>query len=122
MNRIELTILRNLVHNDDYMRRVLPFLTKEYFTDSSDRSVYNLISDFVNKYNKPPTVEALEIALSNTNIGEEQFKDTQQTLRSLQVTETPDQDWLIDETDIKPPVFYVIILIHSVDYLLVIVL
>ena len=87
MNRIELTILRNLVHNDDYMRRVLPFLTKEYFTDSSDRSVYNLISDFVNKYNKPPTVEALEIALSNTNIGEEQFKDTQQTLRSLQVTE-----------------------------------
>ena len=118
MNRIELTILRNLVHNDDYMRRVLPFLTKEYFTDSSDRSVYNLISDFVNKYNKPPTVEALEIALSNTNIGEEQFKDTQQTLRSLQVTETPDQDWLIDETEkfCKDKAVYNAIL-HSISIL-----
>jgi len=67
-SRLETTILRNLVHNEDYMRKVLPFVKTEYFTDEGERTIYKLISDFVVKYNKPPTTEALGITLQNSNL------------------------------------------------------
>ena len=41
-SRLEITILRNLVHNEDYMRKVLPFVKSEYFTDESERTVYKV--------------------------------------------------------------------------------
>ena len=63
MNRVELTILKNLVHDDEYMRKVLPFLKEEYFTDSTDKVVFDLIQGFISKYNTIPTIEALEITL-----------------------------------------------------------
>lgn len=99
MNRLELTILRNLVHNEEYMRKVLPFLDKEYFTDNADKTIYNLITNFVELYNKTPTVEALEISLQNSNTNEEAFKEAYQILKSLEQKETPDQQWLLDETE-----------------------
>lgn len=99
MNRLELTILKNLIHNEDYMRKVVPFLSKEYFTDSSDKTVYNLVIDFINKYNKSPTVEALEIALQNTNVAEQQFKEAYDVIKSLDQKENSDQQWLLDETE-----------------------
>ncbi len=99
MNRLEITILRNLVHNEPYMRRVLPFLKPEYFTDNSDRIVYGLIGDFIGKYNKPPTKEAIEIALQNSNLPENQFKDVADVVRELTPIETPNECWLLDETE-----------------------
>lgn len=99
MNRLEQTILRNLIHNEDYLRRVLPYLTEDYFADSVDKIVYKLISDFVTKYNKPPTIEALEITLQNSNIIEGQYKDSANLLKQLEQKEVSDQQWLIDETE-----------------------
>lgn len=81
------------------MRKVVPFLSKEYFTDSSDKTVYNLVIDFINKYNKSPTVEALEIALQNTNVAEQQFKEAYDVIKSLDQKENSDQQWLLDETE-----------------------
>ena len=46
-SRLEITILRNLVHNEEYMRKVLPFVKSEYFTDESERTIYKIISEFV---------------------------------------------------------------------------
>jgi len=99
MNRLELTILRNLVHNDEYMRKVMPFLKGDYFTDISDKSTFVLIQEYIEKYNRPPTVEALEIALQNTNINEEQFKETNAVLGELRHYEKPENNWLVDETE-----------------------
>lgn len=61
---IQTTILRNLLHNEQYTRKVVPFLKKEYF-EGPHREVFELIVKFVSKYNKLPTVEALEIDLQN---------------------------------------------------------
>ena len=98
-SRLETTILRNLVHNEDYMRKVLPFVKSEYFTDESERTVYKIISEFVVKYNKPPTTEALGITLQNSNLPEGTFKETSELVRELDIFEKPNQDWLLDETE-----------------------
>jgi archaellum biogenesis ATPase FlaH len=81
------------------MRKVLPFVKSEYFTDESERTVYKQISDFIVKYNKPPTVEALSIALQNSNLAEGTFKETSELLTQLNEIEKPNQDWLLDETE-----------------------
>ena len=98
-SRLETTILRNLVHNEDYMRKVLPFIKSEYFTDESERTVYKIISEFVVKYNKPPTTEALGITLQNSNLPEGTFKETSELVKELDIFEKPNQDWLLDETE-----------------------
>ena len=98
-NRLEITILRNLVHNENYMRKVLPFIKSEYFTDESERTIYKVINEFVVKYNKTPTTEALGITLQNSNLPEGTFKETSDLVKELEVFEQPNQDWLLDETE-----------------------
>lgn len=99
MNRLEITILKNLVHNEEYMRKVTPFLKAEYFTESTDRSVYHLIQAFITKYNKPPTIEALEISLQDSSITESDFKEAQTLIQDLSLFELPNHEWLITETE-----------------------
>ena len=53
--RIEETILRNLIYNEEYTRKVLPFLKTDYFTENADKTVYDKIHDFVVKYNNLPS-------------------------------------------------------------------
>ena len=81
------------------MRKVLPFIKSEYFTDESERTVYKIISEFVVKYNKPPTTEALGITLQNSNLPEGTFKETSELVKELDIFEKPNQDWLLDETE-----------------------
>ena len=99
MNRLETTILKNLVHNEDYMRKVLPFLKGEYFTDESERVTYNLVNDFIAKYNKPPTVEALSISLQNSNLAEGIYKEVDNVLTQINSNEKSNEQWLLDETE-----------------------
>jgi len=81
------------------MRKVLPFIKSEYFTDENERTVYKVISEFVVKYNKPPSTEALGITLQNSNLPESTFKETGVLLKELEAFEQPNQDWLLDETE-----------------------
>ena len=60
-NRLEDTILTNLIFNEEYTRKVLPFLKDEYFATRSDKIIFSQIYDFVNKYNNLPTKETLTI-------------------------------------------------------------
>jgi replicative DNA helicase len=99
MNRIETVILKNLVHNEDYMRKVLPFISEEYFVDHSDKTIYNLIHTFITKYNKPPTVEALEISLQNSSLPEGSYKEAHEVLKTLHTFEQTNPEWLINETE-----------------------
>ena len=97
MDRIEKTILRNLVHDEDFMRQVYPFLKPEYF-NSPDVTVYKLVAEFIDNYNACPTTEALEIALQNRNLGEGEFKAAAELIADLKKTDV-NTDWLITETE-----------------------
>ena len=73
--KIETTILKNLLQNEDYARKVLPFLSDEYFTERSDKIVFNQINNFILKYNSLPNKEALNIELGEEKITEEDYRE-----------------------------------------------
>jgi len=97
--RIETQILSSLVTNEEYVRKVIPFLKTDYFTDSSDRIVFDKIHAYVTKYNNPPTKGALLIALQDDRkIGEDLYVQCETLINSLNPVEA-NQTWLIDETE-----------------------
>ncbi len=61
--KLEQAILKNLVYNEEYLRKVLPFLKLEYFSDSVERTLFNEITSFTETYNNTATIEALSIAI-----------------------------------------------------------
>ena len=97
MDRIEKTILKNLIHDESYMRQVIPFLKPEYFTNT-DLVLYKSIEEFINKYNAIPTIEALSIDLQQRNLNEHDFNDADKLLKELTPSES-NQEWLINETE-----------------------
>ena len=98
-NRLEDTILSNLIHNEDYCRKVLPFLKDEYFANRSDKVLFSEIYAFVDKYNNLPTKETLIIELGNRkDITEEEYKAIKQTINGLSYEENELQ-WLLDTTE-----------------------
>lgn len=97
MDRIEKTILQNLVYDEDFMRQVTPFLKDEYF-NGTDQVLYKTIKTFIDKYNACPTKEALTISLQNSNLNEEAFKDVNQLLSELEKSDS-NKEWLNAETE-----------------------
>ena len=99
MEKVEILILRNLIHNEDYARKVIPFLKKDYFEEESQRILYGEISDFIEGYNKLPTKEILQIELSNlTDLTQENYNQISQTIDILDKVPS-DDDWLMDTTE-----------------------
>ena len=102
MDRLEQTILKNLIYNDEYARKVLPFIKPEYFSSSSEKILFKEIFEFSNKYKNLPTHESLIINLKDKkNISEGVLEETINLLNEIhssknEPTETP---WLIDETE-----------------------
>ncbi len=66
--RIETIILKNLIHNEEYSRKVITFLSKEYFVENTDKILYTEINKFIEKYNNLPTKEALVIELDSSSL------------------------------------------------------
>ena len=99
--RIEQIILKNLIHNEEYSRKVLPFLNKDYFLESTDKILYEQVNSFINKYNNLPTKEALTIELENTTLKEEEFENVTELLTYLegQQNEQTDIQWLLETTE-----------------------
>ena len=97
--RIENTIIKNLIQNDTYTRKLIPFIKSEYFTESSEKLIFEEISNYFDKYTKSPTVEALLINLDNvTSKGDAIVKSSKQLVENIKADDTP-LDWLIDETE-----------------------
>lgn len=97
---IENVIFENLIHNEDYARKVIPFLKTEYFTNKSDQIMFDLIDEYVKKYNAFPTKEALEIDLSDkSGLNEEVYKNAKDNIRAITVTDIIDMEWLVDKTE-----------------------
>lgn len=98
--KIENIIFGNLINNDEYARKVIPFLKSEYFTDNVDRAVYELIQSHVDKYSAFPTKEALTIELGNKGgLNEDQFKAAENLISGLSKSDDREVDWLIDSTE-----------------------
>jgi len=101
MPSISNTILRTLIKDEDYLRKVKPFIVPEYFEDSTERAVFVEIQDFFDKYNALPTKEALEINLNNNSkLTEDQVEKASELVGDLVADKTKSPEvWLLDQTE-----------------------
>lgn len=98
--RIEHIIFGNLIENEEYGRKVIPFLKEEYFTDTVDRKIFSIIHEYVGKYNNFPTKSAVEIDLNDVGgLSDDQFKIAKEVVSSLDKSEDRDVAWLVDNTE-----------------------
>lgn len=98
-DRIECLILKNLIFNETYCRRVLPFLKPEYFSEMADKLVFEKISDFILKYESRPSKEALVIAISkDSKVSTEVEATAKDMVVSFENTKV-DDNWLLDQTE-----------------------
>ena len=98
-NKIEKAILKNLIVDNDYLKQVIPFLKEEYFSDSSEKELFKLVSSFVTKYNKPPTIESLEVSLQDSSLPEQLFEETYKLIKQFDLSKISNKEWLIEETE-----------------------
>ena len=97
--KIETVILQNLVNDDEYMRKVIPFLKRDYFIDNNEKIIYDQIKNFIDQYNAVPNKDALVIAVQNDkSLTEDQYKEIVDTVNLLDPTEH-NRDWLYKETE-----------------------
>lgn len=98
--QLEKTILTNLLRNENYTRKVLPFIKRDYFQAEEDKILYTEIQNFILKYNHLPDRVALSIEINNLrNIREDHVKSIQSFLESLKSVPDTNQEWLIDSTE-----------------------
>ena len=102
MSRLEKTILKNLVYNEQFTRKVLPFIKSEYFSDPTEKLVFKEVFEFVNKYKNLPTHEALVINITERkNLTEPQVKDAIDLLNQItnEKDTPPEIQWLTEQTE-----------------------
>ena len=98
--RIETLILKNLLNDESYTRRTLPYLKPEYFTERTEKLVYQQVDHFVNKYNSLPTREALIIEIDTEGkISDSDFDSCKECIGELTIDEEQDKVWLIETTE-----------------------
>ena len=99
MERIETTIISNLIYNEEYCRKVLPFIKTEYFNDNKERVVFEIVCEFVVKYGKMITKEILHIELDNRkDISDSELLDTNKIVENIN-NNSSDYKWLLDTTE-----------------------
>jgi len=99
MERIETTILRNLVYNEEYSRKVIPFIQPDYFELRTEKVVFQEIVHFIVKYGSAITTEALKIELENrSDLTESEIKEVRDIAEFLHDTPV-DRQWLEDTTE-----------------------
>jgi len=99
MDRIEKVILRNLVYNEEYLRKVLPFIEPDYFNDRSERIVFQHITKYAAEYNNLITKEVLQIEIEDRrDITQDEVKNIYETINQLEDIEC-DFEWLSDTTE-----------------------
>jgi len=97
--RIEQTILRNLIFNEDFTRKTLPFLKEIFFAKREEQILFKEIDSFVQKYKNLPTKESILIELGNRkDINEEEHRIVKELINTLN-NEEVEQQWLLDTTE-----------------------
>ena len=99
MENVEFLILRNLLHNEEYVRKVIPFIKADYFEDTKQKVIFEEISKFVGEYNQPATKEILCIEIEKRNdINDSSFKEITDLIPGL-VDDPTDFEWLVNTTE-----------------------
>ena len=99
MNEVEFLILRNLIHNEEYVRKVIPFIKAEYFEDHNQKIVFEEILKFVEEYNQPATKEVLCIETEKRqDINDSSFKEITQLIGGLD-DDPSEFNWLVNTTE-----------------------
>jgi len=99
MDKVEILILRNLLYNEEYLRKVIPFIKKDYFEDLNQRVIFEEVLNFVEKYNEPATKEILCIEVEKrSDINDTSFTEVTKIISYLE-NEVSDLDWIIDTTE-----------------------
>lgn len=99
MEAIESTIIKNLVNDETYIRKVIPYIKPEYFNDYSDKILFDIINNFVVSYGQSPTREVLSIEVDNRkDLNEDTYKELQVKIQDINNTEV-DSQWLLDSTE-----------------------
>ena len=102
MNRLEHSILKNLIYNDSYCRKVLPFISADYFADDTEKVVFKEVNEFVNQYKNLPTHEALVINFTESkSLTEAQVRTSINLLNEIHEhrEEPTEEQWLIEQTE-----------------------
>jgi len=96
---IEQKIIEGLFINEDYLRKVIPYLQETYFRGFNEKIIFKLVIDYVEKYNRCPNIESLKVDLNNkSDLSEDQYSECSKYLSGI-VPDSMDIDWLINETE-----------------------
>ena len=99
MDKVEVLILRNLLYNEEYLRKVIPFIKGDYFEDPNQKIIFEEIERFVTEYNQPATKEVLCIEVEKRqDINDTTFTEITKQISYLEDVPT-DHDWLVDTTE-----------------------
>ena len=100
--KLEQVILRNLICNEEYLRKVIPFIKPEYFSDRTERTIFDEISSFVSSYNTTPTIEAVTLAIKEKkNLTDDQVAKCEDYIHEIeQNKESSKIDWLLKQSEI----------------------
>ena len=99
MSKVENLVIKNLLLDEEYVRKAMPFIKAEYFSELLERNLYNVINKYFTDYSALPTKEALEIEVGQLgNISDEQHKQTIQYIRDID-DEKSEYDWILDTTE-----------------------
>jgi replicative DNA helicase len=99
MDKVEFLVLRNLIHNEEYIRKVIPFIKAEYFENFNEKVIFEEILKFVEEYNQPATKEVLCIEIEKRNdINDTSFNEVTQLIGSLE-DEPTEFNWLVNTTE-----------------------
>ena len=97
---IERTALGQLLSNEDYARKVMPHMKMDYFSDKTERTVFEEIQKFVHRYNALPTKDTLEIEIdTRRDLNEDDIKRVLTVVKELSVDDNVNADWLVETTE-----------------------
>ena len=98
--RVPLSILKNLIHDEEYTRKVIPFIEEDYFEERSDKVVFEEIVSFLKTYDALPTKEVLQIEVGKrTDLTQDEFQSTEQLIDALDSQEYK-KDWILNTTEV----------------------
>ncbi len=98
--KVTTLILSQLIHNDEYTRKVFPFIKAEYFENPIDKAIFRVIKTYLDKYNKRPTQDIILIEVKQADLNEDLFVSCKTLIDQLVPGENDDDlEWLIDTTE-----------------------
>lgn len=97
---LEKTIFENLIHNEEYARKTLPFLKVDYFQTRIHKILFGIVDNYVNEYNSIPSKTAVKIEVSErSDLNDSEEKQLQEFIDSLQEDKTTNETWILDQTE-----------------------